>query len=178
MPHFSRLSDDQKREILEALRSTLDLYDEMEAYQDSLVDSPKLLWRSLRRFDWHPQSDLFDKIEPDDVIEIYSAGNVQVFRNLNFFRYVSLSLEELCSLYWWETTKMEPQAADYYSVLAPKMARNEVLPETFAFPLEPYKVVELIGDRQEIEVSPRWISPLFQGSRCMGLVFIEKLKIL
>ncbi len=48
-----------------------------------------------------PPSDLFDKIKDDQIFEIYNEESVQIFRNLNFFKICSHSIDDLVSTPWW-----------------------------------------------------------------------------
>lgn len=46
-------------------------------------------------------TEFWNKIEKDDVIEIYSSENIQLFRTFNFFKISSYSLLDLLTLEWY-----------------------------------------------------------------------------
>jgi hypothetical protein len=68
----------------------------------SLRDSSIILWKMLSRLKFRPGTDLFDKLDQDDVIEIYDSSSVQIFRNLRFFEICSYSLLEVFTFELWE----------------------------------------------------------------------------
>lgn len=45
--------------------------------------------------------DFWSKVQKDDVIEVYSAENIQLFRTFNFFKISSYSLLDLLTLEWY-----------------------------------------------------------------------------
>ena len=173
LPHFSKLPADHQKIVLTSLTVMLNLYAEMEINGEKPVDSARLLWRSLNRLGWRPLSDIFDKIEDDDVIEIYSSENIQVFRNMNFFRFITVTLEELCSFPWYQVAEMDKVAADYYATLAPKMKANSI-GETHRTPIPKYLATENLGDKATLEIVPQWISPVYEGQQCVGIISIIK----
>jgi hypothetical protein len=65
-------------------------------------DDRRMAWWALRSFGFQPGSDTFEKIDFTDVIEIYNRDHKQIFRSLNFFRFLSYSLDEICTFQWWE----------------------------------------------------------------------------
>ncbi len=61
----------------------------------------QFLWRMFQRLGVTPASSLMGFIERGDVVEIYNASYVQVFRSLSFFRICSYTLDELlCRPFW------------------------------------------------------------------------------
>jgi hypothetical protein len=176
LPHFSKLPAVSQNLVLTSLGAMLSLYAEMENHGERPNDSSRLLWRSLNRLGWRPLSDIFDKIESDDVIEIYSSENVQIFRNMNFFRYISITLEEMCVYPWYQIAQMGVVASEYYATLAPQM-QNNTITETFRTPIPPYYAKELMGEKNVLEIGPRWMSPVFEDSRCVGIISLVKSRL-
>jgi hypothetical protein len=173
LPHFSKLPVEFQKIVLSTLGEVVDLNAEMERNGEKPVDSAKLLWRSLNRLGWRPLSDIFDKIESDDVVEIYSDANLQVFRNMNFFRHITISLEEICTHPWYQIAEMDKAATEYYATLAPKMKNNSIT-ETYRTPIPKYLAKELMGEKKVLEITPRWMSPVFAGSQCVGMISLVK----
>lgn len=69
---------------------------------DSLHDSRVLLWNMLKRMGYFPTDDILSKIQDHHIVEIYNKQNVQVFRNLSFFKVCSYSLDEILCIPWWK----------------------------------------------------------------------------
>jgi len=62
----------------------------------------QFLWRMFQRLGVTPSSSLMGHLERGDVVEIYNASYVQVFRSLTFFRICSYTLDELLCRPFWE----------------------------------------------------------------------------
>lgn len=61
--------------------------------------------QALNMYDLEADGDFWGKLEKDDVIEVYSAENIQLFRTFNFFKISSYSLLDLLTNEWfhlWE----------------------------------------------------------------------------
>lgn len=73
----------------------------------TLKDSKVLLWNMLKRLGYYSMDDVFTKIKDHHIIEIYNSQNVQIFRNLSFFKICSYSLDEILSIPWWKLYSRE-----------------------------------------------------------------------
>lgn len=61
--------------------------------------------QALKMYDLDVEDDFWKKLEKDDVIEVYSTENIQLFRTFNFFKISSYSLLDLLTNEWfhlWE----------------------------------------------------------------------------
>src|SRR5271169_939861 len=72
LPVFSALTAEQKQNATDFIGMALEIFEETRAEGFKLNDSPKLLWRALRKLGWTPQSDVFDRIGENDVVNIYT----------------------------------------------------------------------------------------------------------
>ena len=63
----------------------------------------------------------FDYITEDDTVEVYSLAQVQTFRNLQFFRFVSFTLEQIHSQPWYQLTRRQPAAEAALAAAATKI---------------------------------------------------------
>ncbi|MEQ1875378.1 MAG: hypothetical protein ABL958_01950 [Bdellovibrionia bacterium] len=74
----------------------------------ALTDDVSLLWHVIKKMELRPRSDLFDKLSADDVIEIYDASFIQIFRNFKFFDICSYSLADIFMYEWRDLYIREP----------------------------------------------------------------------
>lgn len=107
LPYFSTLSDDKKKYAIASLSQYLKICSAFKAY-DKQADPKTLIWFAIRQFGFRPTSDLFSYIDSEHVIEIHDLGGVQIFRNFEFYRYCSYSMEELYTLPWTDLFSHEP----------------------------------------------------------------------
>lgn len=57
--------------------------------------------QALKMYDLEAEGDFWNKLKKDDVIEVYSADNIQLFRTFNFFKISSYSLLDLLTNEWY-----------------------------------------------------------------------------
>lgn len=162
------------RRAIETLRSYVEILAAADREGEDLNDSKRLLWRMLRKMRLSPLSDIFEKIESHHVLEIYTPDNWQIFRNLNFFRYVSLSIDEVATFYWPRDSKRHMKIhLDALAVAA--QLRFGTLRKTLDVRTWPAHLIrELVGEGWLIEIRLLYISPLRGPAReFLGLVINE-----
>jgi hypothetical protein len=100
LPLFSQQTKRRKKEILNALETSVKICVNMGAEGHRMDNIPMLVWQALKELRLRPPSDLFSHIYDCTVIEIYAKDNIQLFRSFSFFKYCSYSLEELYCRPW------------------------------------------------------------------------------
>ncbi len=98
---FLSLSADKQIEILTVMKTYSSQLMEASASKIDLIgDNRKYAWFSMRSMGLLPPDDLFDKINEKDMIEVYDAGSIQIFRSLELYRYMSYSFSEIFCFTW------------------------------------------------------------------------------
>ena len=101
LPIFEAASRAMKKQAVEYLEHNSNILRECLSAGEDPRKSAQLLWRSLREMNLVPESDIFDKIENDDMVEIYAKDGKQLFRNIWFFEVTTYTLEMiLCGLWY------------------------------------------------------------------------------
>lgn len=77
-----------------------------------IKDSRKLLWKILPQLGLHPTSELFDRLDDSQVIEVYWPNFVQVFRNMKFLELCSYPVADLYIKPWPELFHRPQEASD------------------------------------------------------------------
>ncbi|NCN39610.1 hypothetical protein GW916_00015 [bacterium] len=100
-PHFSRLETPDKKVALMHAKNYLASL-EVEARNLTVMGgvSANGLWSILNVLGVLPPSDLFSNIGPGDTIEAYDLNHVQIWRNINFMKICSYTLEEIFCIPW------------------------------------------------------------------------------
>lgn len=96
---FRQADQNHKLAINAGLRSIVDICEACVAEGVHLKDQPQFLWMALTRLSLRPTSDFFSHLQSEDIVEIHGPAG-QIFRNFNYYRYCSYSLEELSSIHW------------------------------------------------------------------------------
>lgn len=99
LPHFSKLSINDKLKATESLKTYLEICNGTIDELGSLT-SLKLVWFALKRLGLTPPSNLFSMLDESHVIEIHDLQGVQIFRNFNFYDFCSYTVEDLYCYPW------------------------------------------------------------------------------
>ena len=105
--HFSKRSKKDQKKIIAYLDISLEVLKECIMSGENAFDNRVLLWRVFKRLGGTPQDDLFDKIDDDDLIEIYFTDHTPLFRNLKFYREFSYTVDEALCQTWYQFCRRE-----------------------------------------------------------------------
>jgi hypothetical protein len=168
LPVFSALPPERKRSTVDHIRSILEVFEDTVSEGTSLRNSRKLTWRAVAKLGMVPQSDIFDKLKDSDVITIYSNQNVMLFQSLNFFEFVSVTLEDLYSNRWDQCSRREAWALEKLLPIAVDVFTGRRL-QTFD-PLIPEHYCEEVGTEELLKfyIHIRLISPLRTDHQVSG----------
>jgi hypothetical protein len=163
LPVFSILSAERKRATIGHILSALEVFEATLAEGTSLRNGRRLMWRAVAQMGFMPQSDAFDKLTETDVITIYSNENVLLFQSLNFFDFVSMTLEQLYSNPWSQCSRREAWAVQKLVQVATSLFSGQI-GKTFD-PEIPEHYCEEVGTEEMLKfyIHIRLISPLWRG---------------
>ncbi len=102
LKHFSVLSVRDQQEAVHQLARYVSICQDVMASGGSLRSTRTFVWRAFREFGWTPNSDFFNTMRDDHVVEIYDRKNIQLFRNFRFFEFCSYTLEDIYTRPWTE----------------------------------------------------------------------------
>ena len=174
LPYFSVLDDSKKAEINQHLQFTIDLCKEQMSDGYKLSDNLTFTWRVFRKLGWAPKSDLFNNITDEDVLEIYSLDNRQLYRNLRFYDYCSYSLEALHSLEWWNLWDRDAQVVEKLFETVSKIFSGEIR-ETVSPGVSQHVIKEKASaDKLSISYEVRYISPLAYHGQTEGVIAVQR----
>lgn len=174
-PEVPRLhAHNNPRRAIETLETYVDVIAANDRDGGSFADSKQILWRMLRRLKYSPQSDIFEKIHDHNILEIYTSDNWQIFRNLNFFRHVSMTIDEMATFYWQRDSKRHMKVHLEALAIATRL-RFGTLRKTMDLRHWPaHFTKELVGEGWLIEIRLQYVSPLRgTNGEFLGLVVNE-----
>lgn len=163
LPHFSKLTNDKKLQALKSLQYQLEFFKAAKS-EGSHPNCRQLLWRMLTKIGYVPQSDIFDKITDEDNVEIYNVlDSTSLFKNLKFFEFVSMTMEEIYTLPWTEQWLHSPKVKLMFLEIQARTKLSECR-ETFSPIINHYTVSEKVSEKRKLSINMKWISPLkYQG---------------
>ncbi|MDR3608092.1 MAG: hypothetical protein P4M08_12010 [Oligoflexia bacterium] len=173
-PIFDALLDAEKEGVLERLRSDLELFNEVKNEGAPLRDSSKLVWRYLSRSKLTPCSDIFDKIEKDDVVSIYDIQQRQVFQNMRFLELVSVTLEQLFCSSWYQYSTRASEIEQSLYETAKSILTGEI--KTTIAPPAPEHIAQEIDTEGlvKLRIKVKWASPVFFEGNTFGMLVINR----
>lgn len=174
LSYFKQLTESEKHVALEKLNFYYELCLEHVVENCSLRDSKRFTWRALVKLGLSPNSDLLERLEDGDIVEIYDSQQVQLFRNLEFFDFCSYTLEELFCLEWWRLFKRDEAISNTILRLVNEIYQRKH-PNGVSDPFPPHLVVESLSrDKFNVDFYMKQISPLYRKRRVEGLICIER----
>ena len=100
LPHFSRLGDEQQKEIIEKLHFFRQCLMDTKSQGYNFSNSAQLVWVALKNLGFNIPGDFLDRIGQNHVVEIYDNRFLQVFCNFEFFNNCSYSIEQMSCFAW------------------------------------------------------------------------------
>ncbi len=165
LPHFSKLSMNEKRAVTDHLQFYHDLCSEQITEGYTLKDNPTFAWRAISKLGLTPRSDLFSYLKNEHIVQIYSANNVQLFSNFRFFEICSYTLEELFSLEWWVLYERDPKITSQLFEYSTKIFSGEIA-ENFKPQVEKHFVREKSSvDKFILDCTCDLAGPLYKNKR-------------
>ncbi len=110
---FERSPLNYQRRVIRELDLYIKVLQEFKNSGADLWDSPKLTWAYLKARQLQPSSDTFSSLQEADLIEIFNDQHQQIFRNLEFFKHVEVSLFDLSVLDWMSLFKREASIEEH-----------------------------------------------------------------
>jgi hypothetical protein len=170
---FALHSAEVQQKSIDCIRVDLAIFESMQKEGYSLRDSKTHLWRFLGHMKWAPQSDIFDKIECGDIVEVYfldSAGQLQLFRNLRFLECVSYTIEDLYGLNWKIATAHDTRYEQaIFTAIHAILSQPE--PKTYAFDPEPHLLQEMNSPKNfRLSTQLKYLSPICQNKQVVAML--------
>lgn len=178
LPYFSKLSPERKDHVFQNLNFYRTLCSEQINEGYKIQDSKSFTWRALNKLYLVPPSDMFDKMMDEDIVEIYSSENIQLFRNFRFFEFCSYSLEELCCVEWWYLFDRDQTQGTKMITEIQKLLTGEIR-GGFAPDVRPHVMNESQSEEKlSMNYEMRWIAPLMKNKSIAGYVVLEQATLL
>jgi hypothetical protein len=161
------LSADQtlKDRMIIRLESEISIFEDSLGAKEALDDSGCQLWRYLLKRKLVPCSDLFDKISKTDTIQVYGGDFRLLFASLNFFDYISFTLEQIFSETWQSAVVRDAKViqqlgVDFTQIFSGEI-RNTVEPSAPPHLIEEVETESLL--KSDLHV--KWMSPVFANDK-------------
>ncbi|MCB0416759.1 MAG: hypothetical protein KDD39_03860 [Bdellovibrionales bacterium] len=162
---FQELPESQQEQILGAFvtyyQACLQALDEGGDLGDSGF---KIFWNILKKLGLRPSSDLFNRLNNQDVIEVYTDSYLQIYRNLRFLELCSYPLDHVFSYQWPELFERHKHLnLELYGLTAEILSGK--LKGSIPVKQETHLVKEVFSsENRSFWVEHNFISPLYSAS--------------
>lgn len=173
LPYFSALSDSEKGSVVEHLRFYCELCEAQIAEGFKLRDNLSFTWRAFRKLDLVPRGDIFSHMTDEDLIEIYSCENKQLYRNFKFFEFCSYTLEELHSLEWWALYERDSEITMKIFDAGARVMGGEIT-ESYIPDIQPHRLKEMnSAECSTFLQQVKLMSPLKRNKKVEAILVVE-----
>lgn len=129
-------------------------------------------------FGSEPDGMEMEKIDQDDLAEIYNRDNQQIFRSINFFKYCSYTLEELITIPWYNLYSRNRFIHERLVEIATNTFANN-LKKSVDLHFEPYELRELYSTlKSSCVMLQKMIIPIFNSEKNCTVGGINTMKVL
>jgi hypothetical protein len=169
---FTSADQGLKERMIARLESEISIFEDTVVAREPLEDTGRQLWRYLIKRKLVPCSDLFDKISKTDTVQVYGNDFRLLFASLNFFDYISFTLEQIFSETWQNAVVRDPLiiqqlTVDFTQIFSGKI-RNTVEPSAPPHLIEEVETESLL--KSDLHV--KWMSPVFANDKVDCIVSI------
>lgn len=179
LPVFSKRSVDDQAMLARELEDRVELFAQAAREGISLDDTRQMLWRSLRKAGWTPLSDVFDNIEQEDTVEVYSLEMKQIFRNLEFFRHISYTLEEVHGGAWHELSARDKTCEAELMKVAMAIATGQVKTTSSCRHIPAHECRETQScDLRRFMIEMKVLSPVFRDGEMVAIIAVNRTRAL
>lgn len=124
-------------------------------------------WNAVKQNNLVICSDIFDKIDREDIIEIWDLEGRQLFRSFHALRYFSYTIEELMSYPFYELFERDLEIEAAYAGEFVRVLKGEVQ-STYKLDIPTHVVREKMSARKNVSmVTPKYVSPLKDKNGCL-----------
>ncbi len=178
MTLFQKATPEERSKAIKYLKTIVDIHEETLAAGDRAVNSRRLIWRALSKLGLVPGPDIFEHFSDEEVVLIYQENQTIIFWNLQFFRYTSLTVEQLFFSRWHEFTERAPEIQQklidtVMNILSGKITKNFV-PGVPGHEVQEVNTLENIRTWMEIPFG----SVLTKDGAFGGFLIVQTMKVL
>ncbi len=160
--HFNSLEQTQRETIFRQFQKYSDLCAEVDSQDFSFRASKELTARILKKIGVVAPVNFFDTLDQGDIVEIYDANGVQVFRNFDFYEHCTYTLLDLVSYPWYELLERHESITGIIGGHIQTIMGNcnETVPSTVPV----HSMREIFSEEKRMFYSKfKYFAPLFSG---------------
>jgi hypothetical protein len=158
---LAALAPPAKIKILTRLETEISIFENMLEQGETTRNSSRQLWRFLAKSKLTPCSDVFDKVGPTDMLQVFNLDHTLLFMCTNFFDHVSFTLEQVFFKSWNQATHREKKHVELLQNAVGLITAGKIK-NTFD-PKNEWHEVQEVGSELllKYQLRVKWISPVY-----------------
>lgn len=176
LPYFSSMSEQEQQDVLANITAYDKICQRVFQKNASLKNTHTMIEAALEHYGWTLNSEDFELISEDYLVEIYNQHHTQVFRSFNFFEHSSYTLEDLYCRKWFHLYErdLEDQTIVIEKVHEFQM---QTPPQRMKLDLPEQKIQEKDTlERLVCYSTLEWLVPVFKGPDLAGLMTLIRVR--
>lgn len=176
LPYFSNLTSAQQIQIVNQLKTLIELGEELQQQGKKLSNSADLIQTFFRKFKLYTPSWVIDSITNKDIVDVYNLESRLIVASLNLFEICSYSMEELFCRPWAELFAREGETHVQIYQLCRALLNGEISEPVDMTNIPQHKVRETyFPEGSYALLQPRIFSPVYADDKIYGFLSINRI---
>lgn len=176
LPFYSNLSREQRAQIIEQMKTLLELTTDMQANNLKVTEPANLIRAFFKKFNLHAPNWVLDSITKQDIVDVWNLDSRLVIASFNFFDICAYSLEELFCRPWAELFSRDSEVHIQIYQLCRSLLNGEITQPVDMTYIPQHKVRETYAPEDRYAVmQPRIFSPVYAGNNLFGFMSVNRI---
>lgn len=176
LPHFSNLTSAQQIQIVNQLKTLIELGEDLQQQGKKLSNSADLIQTFFRKFKLYTPPWVIDSITNKDIVDVYNLESRLIVASLNLFEICSYSMEELFCRPWAELFAREGETHVQIYQLCRALLNGEINEPVDMTNIPQHKVREAYSSQDLYALlQPRIFSPVYADDKIYGFLSINRI---
>lgn len=169
-----KCTESEMTRMLERVKHEITILRMVQKDHVSVNDNRGLFWLACKHLNLRPRTDFLDTILEEDIIEIYSLSNKQMFCSCSFWSLVSYSIEEVFRREFWELYE-RPEFVNHS--IQRSISKALTVNHTVPFNCPTHVMQEISSqERFKFEMNLRFVSPMHDRKSGEMVAFASSLQ--
>lgn len=175
---FSKLPHELQLTYLKHFSTYAEVLYETHNSGQSLNEARQLVWNMMKKINMFTTDDVLNKITNNQIVEIYNSENIQIFRNLPFFKVCSYTLDEVLSVPWWKLYRRDDEMSREIFKYASQILRGDA--QTTIYPNLPRHYLREVASSFcfQMNIGINFMAPLIGSQQERAILVVEEAELI
>lgn len=178
LPLFQQATAEDRKMATDFLNVIVDIHEETIAGGYKAINTKQLIWKALGKLGLIPGPDVFEKFKDDDIVLIYREDHTVQFWNLQFFKFTSLTVEQMFFERWFNVTQRDPAIQQKLHEMAVNLITGKIkgnfVPDVPGHEVQEVNTLESIRTWMELPFG----STLTKNGNLGGILIVQRMRVI